>query len=98
MDFSIIQKADISVAELAMLIRYRDRDDNLRTLSRLSVYKWINGTTPSEKLQKRVDLVLSLIAKAVDAGDLPLKLGTPRAERKPLIHNAVGKQIKIITA
>jgi hypothetical protein len=95
MDFSIIQKADISAAELAMLIRYKDKDDNVRTLTRAAVYAWINGAKPNEKLYMRVDKVLSLVQAAVNAGDLPLKLGTPRAERKRLILGAVGKQLNL---
>lgn len=95
MDFSIIQKADISASELALLIRYKDTDGTVRSMTRAAVYRWVSGkAAPNQKLQLRVSKVLSLITAAVDAGDLPLKLGTPRADRKRLIATAVGKHIQ----
>lgn len=94
MDFSVIQKAGLSAAELAFLIRYKDADENVRSMTRLSTYRWIVGkVTPNEKVAPRVKKVLSLIQDAVDSGDLPLKLGTPRADRKRLIAVAIGKQL-----
>lgn len=97
MDFSIIQKADLSVAELAMLIRYKDDAGNIRSVTRAAAYRWIGGKAePVEKLRMRVTKVLEILQNAVDAGDLPLKLGTPRTERKRMIAVAVGKHIQVV--
>ena len=94
MDFSVIQRADLSAAEFAFLIRYKDAEENVRSMTRLSTYRWLTGkAAPNDKVAPRVKRVMSLIQDAIDAGDLPLKLGTPRADRKRLIAVAIGKQL-----
>jgi hypothetical protein len=99
MDFSIIQKADLSASELALLIRYKDANGETRSMTRAAVYRWVSGKAlPNAKVRIRVDKVLALINTAVEQGDLPLKLGTPRTERKRLIAGAVGKHLHIISS
>lgn len=94
LDFSVIQRAGLSASELALLIRYKDTNNEFRPMTRAAVYRWVVGQAePSVKIFARVNKVLQLIQKAVDAGDLPLKLGTPRAQRKSLIAQAVGKHL-----
>ena len=94
-DFSIIQKAAVSAAEFAMLIRYKDAEGNSRSVTRATIHRWIIGKhLPSEEMEIKVRKVIRLLEDAVAAGDLPLKLGTPRTERKNKIALAVGKHIK----
>ena len=94
-DFSIIQKANISAAEFAMLVRYKDSEGVARSTTRATVHRWIIGKhEPSTDMEVRIRKVLRLLQDAVAAGDLPLKLGTPRTERKNKIALAVGKHIK----
>jgi hypothetical protein len=89
-DFSIIQKAGISVGELARLVKYRDQNQEVRSVTRAIVYRWIRGSvTPSEKTRYGLGRILELVTKAVNAGELPLPLTTSRAERKLLIVEAL---------
>lgn len=97
-DFSVIQKTDISPAEFAALIRYKDDNNESRSITRATAWKWISGKRePTKELQLKVSKVLFLLNESFNAGDLPLKLGTPRAERKHLIAVAVGKHLPKIT-
>lgn len=94
LNFQIIQNAGISAAELALLVRYKDPNGEMRAVSRVAVYRWVLGhAKPSELLYPRVAKILSLLETAVEAGDLPLKLGTPRNKRKALIVQAIGKHL-----
>lgn len=73
MDFSIIQKANISPAELGYLVG----------VSRYAAHKWVVGkSSPHPQVRELVAKTLHTIEQAVDAGALPLKLGTPRVDRK----------------
>lgn len=93
-DFSLIQKADISLAEFAQLIRYKDVNGEVRSITRAAVHRWVIGaTTPSNGMDVRVSKVLGLVKAAINAKDLPLRLGTPRKERKRLVVEAVIKHL-----
>lgn len=95
LDFSLLQKAGISLAEFAMLIRYKDTEGNVRSVTRAAVHRWVTGqANPSDDMSTRVSRILVLLDEAVTAGDLPLRLGTPRAQRKQLIVAAVGKHLQ----
>jgi hypothetical protein len=94
-DFSLIQKADISPAEFAALIRYADEKGNVRSVTRATAHRWIIGQVePSDAFKAKLRKVLILIGEAINAGDLPLKLGTPRNDRKRLIAQAVLKHFR----
>ena len=93
-DFSLIQKADISLAEFAQLIRYKDVNGVVRSITRAAVHRWVTGAaSPSNGMDVRVTKVLGLISDAISAKDLPLKLGTPQKERKRLVVEAVIKHL-----
>ena len=93
-DFSLIQKAGLSLAEFARLIRYKDANGEVRCITRAAVHRWIIGaTTPSNGMDARVTKVLDLVETAIKSKDLPLKIGTPRKDRKRLIVQAVVKHV-----
>lgn len=95
LDFSLLQKAGISLAEFAVLIRYKDTEGNVRSVTRAAVHRWVTGQAkPSDGMDARVKRVLVLLHEAIAAGDLPLRLGTPRIQRKTLIVSAVGKHLQ----
>lgn len=80
MDFSVIQRANISPAELGFIVG----------ASRFAALKWVTGKSkPHPQIREFVAHTLKTIEKAVEAGDLPLKLGTPRADRKQLLLDVV---------
>jgi hypothetical protein len=78
-----------------MLIKYKDDEGNIRSVSRPTVYQWISkGTTPSSMIHDSIYETLNAISNAVSKGELPLRLGTPRDQRKILIKDVVLAHIK----
>lgn len=79
-DYTILQKADVSAAELAWLLNQH----------RSTVYKWVYGKgEPSSNSAHALGIMLDKITDAVDNGALPLEIGTPRAIRKSMLRSAV---------
>ena len=79
-DFKILQKADVSVPELAWLLNQ----------SRSTVYKWVYGkSAPSSANGALLRSMLDHIEYAVERSVLPLPVGTPRAERKQKLQDAL---------
>lgn len=73
MDFSVIQKANISPAEFGFLAG----------VARSTAHKWVVGKAkPHAQVRELVAVTLDTLNKAVESGALPLKLGTRRADRK----------------
>ena len=91
-DFTLIQKADLSPADLARLIKFKGINGEEKHMSRPAVYRWVYGTTiPNDSIRHTLSIVLKNIARATEAGALPLPINTPRAVRKKLIDEAVTK-------
>jgi hypothetical protein len=95
MNFDILQRADISIGELARMVKVPLPDGTKKAVSRSSAYNWVlRGVQPSPYAAPVVRKVLELITKAVAVGDLPVKLGTPRRERLIKINEALRKQLQ----
>lgn len=73
LDFSLIRRAGLTHSEFAALVG----------AGRVSVLHWTKGRRrPSRHIRPRVKKALALLERAIDAGQLPGNLPTPRAGSK----------------
>lgn len=84
MDLSIVTKAGLTKQEFAKLMK----------VSRTTVHNWFGGAGVHVQVSERLDKALAVIARAVEAGDLPLPYGVVRAQRAAKIAAAIRKNAK----
>lgn len=70
MDFDLIQRAGLSQGQFAALLG----------VNRITVNTWVTGRfAPRPTLRHRVRRALAALAKAIDDGELPVRLEVPDA-------------------
>jgi len=81
MDISIVTKAGITKSEFARIMR----------TSRTTVHSWMSGGGVHAMIVGRLRRMMTIIGKAVEAGDLPLAKDMPRKDRAHAIAAALKK-------
>ncbi len=84
MDLSIVTKAGLTKQEFASLMK----------VSRTTVHNWFGGAGVHVQVSERLEKALAVIARAVEAGDLPLPYGVTRAQRTTKIAEAIRKHAR----
>ena len=82
--FEIAKEARLQPHDLAKLLK----------VSRITVSMWFNGhSKPHRLLADRVEKLIDAIAKAVDAGELPVPHDVSRRERGHYIQKSLAKYL-----
>lgn len=70
LDFHIVKQSNIGITTFA----------RLAGVSRLTVYRWTDGYSPSPDRKDKIRDLLGRIQAAVDRGDLPIRRGRATQE------------------
>lgn len=79
-----IEKAGLKVDEFGSLCG----------VTRVAVYRWFDGNKPDKLRERRVNMVLSALANAVEVGDLPIERPSSRKVDKAVVLQKI-KEIVI---
>jgi len=78
---ALLDRADITAAEAADIFK----------TTKPTIYSWRSGTTPANQVMRAdTERVVTVIAKAISSGDLPLK-GVEKENRLSAIAEAIRK-------
>lgn len=83
-EFDIVRKAGLRPVDLHRLLK----------ITRVTASLWLNGhVQPHALLRNRVNTLLDAVAKAYEAGDLPVPVNIKRADRAKYVNSCIARQL-----